>query len=128
MTKFFLVVLVFSSMTLRINAQIERCGRYEMELTDNEEKYKSIGLGESGVILYRQTVEGTEGHFEMIRLDTALNPVWKEFFIVGRGMQLLRVLHYKESLYFLFKEANLIGSKGIPCSGGREAAAYPFRR
>lgn len=81
-----------------------------MELTDLEEKYKSLSLGENGVMLYRQTSEKEEDHFELIRLDSSLQVVWKEFFLVGKGIQLLRVQHYKEQVYFLFKERNVIGT------------------
>ncbi len=109
LNKSILFLTILLSNVFATLAQVNQTDQFSLELRDDEEKYRIAGLGEKGAMLYRQVSSGNEDRIELIKIDTTLKTIWKNYFIVAKSLNLLRVQQHKEFVYFLFKDRLTIG-------------------
>lgn len=79
--------------------------RYEIPLRDRQtDPYQVVSLAENGILIYGEmfTEDGTA--LEIIRVDTALQEVWRGFIPTPRNMVHIFTEYRNLKAYFLFKD------------------------
>jgi hypothetical protein len=97
-----LLLLVFVSAAAF--AQVSQV-RYELPLRPNQnEAYKSIGLGDQGLLLYSLFYGPQENAIELIRLDTAFRTQWRGFISVGKSLAAILGRRFENQVLILLKD------------------------
>ncbi|MBY0433767.1 MAG: hypothetical protein K2U26_06625 [Cyclobacteriaceae bacterium] len=105
------LVLFFVSLCLTASSQIEQVGRVELlaQNDDENEPLKAMALDKKGLLLYRRLRGKKEDQIELTKLDTALHENWKGYITISKNLMLLRVQHWQELMFLLFKDRDYIG-------------------
>ena len=87
--------------------QIQHAGRYETLLGDQErDYYKVVSVREHGIILYRRLTSAPGNQIEFVRVDTALQEVWRGYVQLNLNETVLFTHVKKNLLYLLIKSKN----------------------
>ncbi|HEV8513687.1 MAG TPA: hypothetical protein VGQ59_10440, partial [Cyclobacteriaceae bacterium] len=86
-----------------LQAQVLQKGRVEIGVRTSFESFSVVSLDSSGIALYRNFSGPTENQLELIRLDTALNQVYRGFLPVPKGFTVSSAKVVAGKLYFLLE-------------------------
>ena len=86
-----------------LEAQVVQNGRLDIRIASSFESYSVISLDTAGVALYRNFIGPKENQLELIRLDTALNQVWRGFLPIPKEFSIASAKKVGEKLYFLLE-------------------------
>src|SRR5260221_6363069 len=84
-------------------AQVTQTKRFEIPTHQAFESHQVVPLDSSGIILYRNYTGPKENQLELMRLDTALNEVWKGFLPVPKDFSYASSKEDNGKVYFFFK-------------------------
>ncbi|MBI1767711.1 MAG: hypothetical protein HYR67_04995 [Bacteroidetes bacterium] len=84
-------------------AQVTQTRRFEIPINQDFESYQIVPLDSSGIILYRNYTGPKENQLELLRVDTALNQVWKGFLPVAKDFSFASARESDGKVYFFFK-------------------------
>ncbi len=84
-------------------AQVTQTKRFEIPIHQDFESHQVVPLDTSGIILYRNYTGPKENQLELMRLDTALNQVWKGFIPVPKDFSYASAKENNGKVYFFFK-------------------------
>lgn len=100
----FLWGVVFALLSSSSIGQIQQSGRYETPLLENErDYYKVVSVQEQGIILYRTLFYVAGNQIEVVRIDTALQEVWRGFVKVNTNEVVLFSYVKQDVVYLLIK-------------------------
>jgi len=91
-----------------LQAQVIHKRRVELGVASSFETYSIVSLDSSGVALYRNFIGPTENHLELIRLDTALNQVWRGFLPVPKGFNVASAKSVDNKMYFFLENKTAV--------------------
>lgn len=91
------------------SAQVVQTGRVELVVKGHEENYTAIGLGSSGMMLYRRVAGKKDDEIEFSKLDTALRQQWNGKIVIEKNLVFLRAKAYKDRLFILLSERGYLG-------------------
>ena len=91
-----------------LHAQVLQNGRVEIGIASSFETFSVVSLDSSGIALYRNFVGATENQLELIRLDTALNQVWRGFLPIPKGFTVASAKTVANKLYFFFENKTVV--------------------
>ncbi len=95
--------LVFS---LPCQGQVIQLARFEVPLGKVESEYHQVvSLKEKGLLLYRRLLSKEGVQMEIIRLDTALQPVWKGYISLEQNIQVQQATLYQHNLFILLRHS-----------------------
>lgn len=101
---FLLLLVVGLASFQNSSAQVTQPARIEFPIDEDKNlSYDIFPIGEDGLMLTRQ-IELAQGGmlWEMMKVDTALNLVWRKEYILRASYQLLDYDYYGKDLYMLF--------------------------
>jgi len=75
----------------------------EIPIASNVESYSVISLDTAGVALFRSFIGPKEAVIELIRMDTALQQVWKGFLPVPKGLSFVSAKTVDQKMFFFFE-------------------------
>jgi len=88
-----------------LQAQLMRNGRFEItELDWDAETFEVISAREAGLFLHRPVVTKEGSSLELIRLDTALNEVWRGFIPIDNRLHMLFSEVKDDRMFMLLKD------------------------
>jgi hypothetical protein len=101
---YFLVFTLLCSVSL---AQTLQSNRYETPVQDSErETFKVVSAHEKGIILYRRLTQSSENTLELVKVDTALNEVWRGYVQLNLDETVLFSYVKQDFVYLLIKSRN----------------------
>lgn len=101
-------------LSLSVSAQVVQTSRYEIRIEErNEPRYSAINLGENGIMIYRRVPGKKEDHYELVKLDTALQENWKGIIPVNPKLEIVLSRSLGKNLYLLLKDPMYIGKDFI---------------
>jgi len=86
-----------------LHAQVLQTKRLEIGVASTFETFSVVSLDSSGIALYRSFIGSTENQLEIIRLDTALNQIWRGFLPVPKGFSVAIAKSVANKLYFFLE-------------------------
>ncbi|ELR68768.1 hypothetical protein C900_05864 [Fulvivirga imtechensis AK7] len=95
--------------TLTVIGQIAQPARFEVEIPGGHD-FEVVSAGEGGLLLFREkenTHKTGDQLWEIIKLDTALNALWKKEYFIPADLTLLGRYFENDQLYLLFRSQNL---------------------
>lgn len=110
-TKFFFCYIIFASTYFISLSQTLQTERYETLIQEGEkEPYKVVSAKEQGIVLFRRLTESKENILELVRVDTALNEVWRGSVQLNSDEIVLFTYAKQDFLYLLIKsKSNALG-------------------
>ncbi len=99
---FFLCTILFSEAI----AQLEQPGRIEIPVKDNDKNFQVMAVKERGIVLYREvknTETRMERKYQIMLIDTMLNPVWEEHYFIDLRYIIRGYEHFGNYFYLLFQ-------------------------
>ncbi len=101
---FALVINLYYSVSL---GQTHQTGRYESVIQDNDlAYYKVVSAREKGIILYHRLTSVAGNQIELVRIDTALQEVWRGYIQLNLNEVVLLTHLKNDILYLLIKSTN----------------------
>jgi hypothetical protein len=101
--RFLITLLFFLVIYSPAIGQLQQASRYELPLEPGSESFKVISAQDNGLVAYRN-VSSREGPLiELVRLDTALQQIWRGYISTDWDLVLHQIQTRKDFLYMLMK-------------------------
>ncbi|MEO1051181.1 MAG: hypothetical protein AAFX87_11170 [Bacteroidota bacterium] len=102
-----LILCLFLFISFNGFSQLQQPKRYEVRVEQEDDYYNVAPAGEDGVFLFRKQNRlffGNQQSWEVVKLDTALNEVWKFSYALNNSLDYKR--HYQKNgkFYILFSD------------------------
>lgn len=99
-----IIALLFLFPSLTVFAQPEQLDRFEITINDGEiSDFNTVSAGENGLMIYRRIFEPKMDKLEIIRIDTALQDVWRQRVDLAKDLQVSRAVVKDNFLFILFR-------------------------
>jgi len=91
-----------------LQAQVIQNSRVEIGVSSSFDSYSVVSLDSLGIALYRNFTGPAENQLEIIRLDTALNQVWKGFLPIPKGYTVASAKSVANKLFFFLENKTAV--------------------